>query len=90
MIKPRKRKTVYQKEQHVHGMYCPSNYHPQRYDYHSQMKYTYWPRLLAHMVMDYLYKKMNPDDTIARVEFNNAYKNISMKKMITQPTFLNK
>ena len=23
---------------------------------------------------------MNPDDTMARVEFNNAYKNISMKK----------
>ena len=38
--------------------------------------------------MDYLEKKMNPDETVARVRFKNACKKIRMKKMTTQPNFL--
>ena len=30
--------------------------------------------------MDYLEKKMNPDETVARVKFKNACKKIRMKK----------
>ena len=32
------------------------------------------------MVMDYIEKKIKPYDTMARVEFSNACRNISMNK----------
>ena len=33
---------------------------------------TYWPDILAHLVMDYLENEIKPDDTMARVEFKNS------------------
>ena len=59
-------KTVYQTEQCVHGIFSPSDDNPQRYEDHSQKGETDCPDGLAHLVMDYLEKKMNQDDTMAR------------------------